>query len=111
MAAVVKSSHARFNISVLDEVGNLLDLSSSVVTVNIGFFGHEILLTVSSAAPTANGSSVDTNNPILLVLDQDDLNLKRGIYDMELVVLDDAGDDPVSTLVVTGMLVITDSML
>lgn len=60
---------------------------SDTVIARIGR-GATTLLTISSAAATANGSSLTAENPSTLVLAADDVDLPGGLYDLDLLVKD-----------------------
>lgn len=66
--------------------------SQDTVIARIGR-GSEIVLTISSAAPTANGSSLTVANPSTLVLAAGDMNMAPGSYDMDLLIKDYSESD------------------
>ena len=63
-----------------------------VVRVTIGWQGEEAKLTITSEAPTTNGSSIIKGATQRLRLDAEDLNFDPGIYSMN-VEFYDAGDE------------------
>lgn len=69
--------------------GSLVVLSAGdVVRVKIGVAGKAPLLDMGSDAATANGSHLTAANPTTVVLNEDDLDLTPGIYDLELAAYD-----------------------
>jgi hypothetical protein len=72
--------------------------SSNVLRVKIGKDGQIPQLDLVSTAPTANGSSVTNGNPFVMRLDKDDLIFAPGVWDLELVVMDDSTGAVVTTL-------------
>lgn len=78
--------------------------------VKIGRHNEIPELDLHSQAPTANGSSVTITNPTTLVLDQDDLDFAAGIYDIEIILMDDATGSLVTHLA-SGILAVDDTQL
>jgi hypothetical protein len=92
-----KQHHTRYALSILDANAALIPIdTSNVVRVKIGKDNQIPILDINSTAATANGSSVTNVNPLILVIDQDDVTFTPGIYDMELLVMDDATGDSIT---------------
>lgn len=71
----------------------LSDKGGDVVRVKIGRAGAAPTLDLSSESPTPNGSTVTASNPATVVLDEDDMTMMPGVYDLEVGVVDDDQDD------------------
>lgn len=69
--------------------------SGDVMRVKIGRAGHAPILDLDSANATSNGSSVSAANPTTLRLDQDDLDITPGVYDIEVAIVDDSDSDAI----------------
>jgi hypothetical protein len=72
--------------------------ASNVVRVKIGRDDMVPLLDVDSVSATANGSTVSNVNPVLLILDQDDMTMNAAVYDIEVIVLDSAAGEVVTSM-------------
>jgi hypothetical protein len=63
--------------------------AGDVIEVRIGRNGSPALIEISSAGPTANGSTCQQNNPCVVVFHEDDVSeLHAGNYDLEIVLVD-----------------------
>jgi hypothetical protein len=82
---------SQYRLTVNDIDGNLIPIDTTNITkLKVGRDNNTPILELASNASTPNGSSITNINPLTVVLDQDDLTFQAGIYDVELIVLDDA---------------------
>jgi len=107
----VRLHTTKYEITILDGKGNVINLDSqNVIRIKIGTDNQTPELDVNSYIDTPNGSSLTTENPTTLILDQDDLTFPPAVYDMEIIVLDDIDGDP-ATPIAHGIFVMQDTQL
>ena len=101
----------RYSLTVKDAAGNVLPFDAvAVVRIKIGKHNDVPKIDLDSSTATANGSSITNENPLTLVLDQDDLAFAAAIYDIELLVMDDTSGAMVTHLA-TGIFSLEDTQL
>ena len=83
--------------------------SSNVVVLKIGKDNSTPHLDITSFTPTANGSTISNTNPIIARLDKDDLKFAAGVYDAEIMVLDNRTGRVVTT-VEKGIFILNETM-
>lgn len=81
-------------ITITDADGdNVVIAETDVVRVKIGRGGEVPLLDLDGVETTSNGSGCTNANPTTLTLDNDDMTMVAGIYDIEVMVVDDSDRD------------------
>jgi len=107
----VKNHTTQYKITILDANGAVIQIdSTNVVRVKIGPDESTPLLDINSYLDTPGGSSLTSENPTTLVLDQDDMTFPPAVYDMEIIVLDDISGNP-ATPIAHGIFVMQDTQL
>lgn len=88
-----------FDITIVESGGtDYVYVANDVIRVKIGREGAAPILDLDSAAATANGSSVSAANPCTVTLRAADAELlSRGIYQLEISVVDDSDDDQIKS--------------
>lgn len=101
---------AQYAIELQDANGeDIVVDSSNVVVLKIGKDGATPHLDITSVAATANGSTVSNTNPVIARLDKDDLKFAPGLYDVEIVVLDNRSGRVITT-VEKGVFILNETM-
>lgn len=90
-----KGRSTRFAATLTDNNGDVAAIGSSdAIRLKIGKAGETPALDLSTAAATANGSSMTLANPTTILLAQGDMAaLSPGVYDAEMAVVDDSDED------------------
>ena len=89
-----QSRSCTFTITVNDADGvAVVFVTGDVMRVKIGRNGDTPVLDFDSVAAGAGGSTVSSANPTTLVLDQDDMDIAPGVYDIEVSIVDDSDQD------------------
>ena len=100
----------QFAIELLDANGEQIVVdASNVVVLKIGKDNNTPHLDITSFVATANGSSVSNTNPVIVRLDKEDLKFAPGLYDVEIVVLDNRSGNIVTT-VEKGVFILNETM-
>jgi len=105
-----KNRTSQYELSLLDAEGDeFVFESSNVLRVLIGKGGATPDLDINSNTTTTLGSYITLANPAVLVIMKDDLAIAPGVYDLEVLVLDDATGENTS-LIKKGIFVLRNTM-
>lgn len=86
---------AAFEVTIYNEAGTIVPFDAAVdkFRVKIGRAGSTPILDLVSGTTTASGSTVAAANPSGIKIDQSDINVTPGIYDIEAAIVDNSDAD------------------
>jgi len=83
-------------VTIKDSAGATVVLAGTdQIRLKIGRSGETPILDLSSNAASSGGSTVARANPCAIRLDQSDLDVSSGVYDIEIAVVDDSDSDAI----------------
>jgi predicted RNA methylase len=89
----------RYEVTMLDADGDVISIdSTNVLKMKIGKKGLTPHLELSSVSSSARGSQIVLGNPFGIILTSADLQFAAGIYDVEILVLDNATSAIITSL-------------